>query len=308
MSKLRTVFSSYRYDKKHVSEAHDVATHHILNPQSNLNVIDVRDEHFAYLDVPRDWTAKLKQFEAKHGLEFTNPVLLKCALTHSGFIDPNYARTHRLPIERMCNRSFETLGDSILGMIVSSYLFQAYGEFLEGQVTKLRSAIVNNKMLSQVCTVKLEMNDLILVPEHLSEPSSSTSYVVGRETVQAGAVESLIGAIFLDKGMDAAGEFVYKNVVQYALSVTRTELLSMDPISEFQIRIQKKYGRESPTIEYRKGIPGQIKLFLGDQNIATATCRSYKEAKVEVATEALRQIDELLGQVPYPHAVVDGWE
>lgn len=290
MSQLRTVFQPYRYGKTDEEKSVYVLPNHILNPQRNEDgVIDVESHHFAPLNLPSGWSKKVRQFEEENGIPFKNRVLLKCALTHASFIDCAVAEEYSLPIERMCNRSYETLGDSILGMIVSSYIFQAYRGFLEGQVTKLKSTIVNNKLLSEVCHSKLNMTDLILVDR------SAMINATGRETVQAGAVESLIGAIFLDQGMDAAGDFVYRNIVQYALrdDASRERLLATDPISEFQIRLQTIYRAKLPKIDYRKVKVGHIELYVGQQKIASAQATSFKAAKILAAEQGLEKFDTL---------------
>ena len=93
----------------------------------------------------------------------------------------------------MSNRAFETLGDAVLQCLVMSYLFQRFRKSLEGDLTSLKKQLVNNYALSHVCT-KLGLAPLIL---GINVQRTSN----GIETVLAGAMEAVLGALFVDQVM-----------------------------------------------------------------------------------------------------------
>ena len=130
------------------------------------------------------WEKKLTEWQSQY-VTFKADYLLRIALTHPS------ALGHRKDTGRMSNRAFETLGDSVLGFLTMSDLFQRIGDALEGDLTNHKMQLVNNDALSNVCT-EIGLSELILGldVQHTK---------LGKQTVLAGAVEAVLGALFVDQ-------------------------------------------------------------------------------------------------------------
>lgn len=177
-----------------------LASSALLRPSDNDAWQVIRPEHFKHVEAPTHWDQQLQQLQDRIGIQFRNLTHLKCALTHHGSFQHNQIPA-AVSAYRLSNRSLEFLGDSILGMSVSSYLFQVQPLHQEGQLTLAKAALVNNQTLSKICVHDLKLHDLILVAADYSlrMQSGKTMYTKGRATIQAGAVESLIAAVYLDQ-------------------------------------------------------------------------------------------------------------
>jgi ribonuclease-3 len=110
-----------------------------------------------------------------------------------------------------------------------------------GQLSSLKASIVNNAVLQKLCHNHLKLTDLILrVP---STEERNEEECEGLKTMQAAAVESLIGAIYLDRGIESALAFTNEHILPAALQLTKeTDSGILDPISKFQTMMQKKYS------------------------------------------------------------------
>ncbi len=137
----------------------------------------------------------LKSFEEKIGYSFKDRAVLKEALSHSSYANENKVYGAK------CNERLEFLGDSVLGLSVSSYLFKNL-ELQEGELTKKRATIVCEKSLSQAAK-KINMGDFLF----LGKGEEATG---GRDrsSILADAFEAVIGAIYIDGGMEQATEFI----------------------------------------------------------------------------------------------------
>lgn len=201
------------------------------------------------MPVPADWDEQLKQLQKRIGVMFRDPVHLKCALTHSGAFPLNGVPDD-VPAHRLANRSLEFLGDSILGMAVASFVFQAQPTHQEGQLTRAKSALVNNDTLSKICERHLQMHELIVVASDysLARRSGRRQYIKGRTTIQAGAVEALIAAIYMDQGLEAALDFANRHVLPHAVAYAKEDSV-WDPLGELQNLLQSN-GIGQPVYKY----------------------------------------------------------
>lgn len=197
-SQVRTLSTSKSSDLVPIGKR--LASSALLRPCDNTAWQVIRPEHFKHVAAPTNWDQRLQELQDRIGIQFSNVTHLKCALTHHGAFQHNQIPTD-VSAYRLSNRSLEFLGDSILGMCVSSYLFQVQPLHQEGQLTLAKASLVNNQTLSKICVQDLKLHDLILVAaDHsLRVQSGKTIYVKGRATIQAGAVESLIAAVYLDQ-------------------------------------------------------------------------------------------------------------
>lgn len=147
-------------------------------------------------------------FEEKIGIKFKNPDLLKQAVVHRSYINehPEFELYH--------NERLEFLGDAVLEIITTEFLFNNYPDTPEGDLTNWRASLVNSKMLARVAEeIELEKYLYLSKGEARDKNSKARKYII------ANAVEALIGAIYLDQGIKAAAKFVSKRMLSDRKSV-----------------------------------------------------------------------------------------
>ena len=228
----------------------------------------------------------LSILEKKIGHQFKNKNLLKEALTHRSYLNENpswgkdFLSSH--------NERLEFLGDAVLELIVTEVLFEDYPNSAEGELTSIRSALVNYQMLADVSR-EIILSDYILLSRGEAKDTGKA-----RDVILANAFESLIGAIYLDGGYEAAGKFINSFVMKRVAEVMEKELYR-DPKSFLQEIIQEKM-KITPTYDVisEKG-PDHAKVFrvgvyFGDQLITEGEGLSKQEAEVEAAKNALKEI------------------
>lgn len=173
----------------------------LLTPSCNSEWQIVRPEHFQLVSPPPDWDDRLQELQDRIGLQFRNVTHLKCAMTHHGRLRSPRTLPNDVPVHRLSNRSLAFLGDALLDMCAASYLFQVQTQHKEGKLTLGKMALVNNTTLSKICVRDLQLHDIILVSSDysLQVKNVTPAYTKGRTTIQSGAVESLIAAVYLDQ-------------------------------------------------------------------------------------------------------------
>ncbi len=139
---------------------------------------------------------KLKAFQEIIGYKFTNQDLLQTALTHSSYANENRNRN------LLFNERLEFLGDSVLSLIVSNYLFENYKKLPEGALTKARATIVCERSLWE-CAVNIEMGNYLILGKGEELTGGRT-----RVSILADAYEALIAAIYLDSGIEVVREWL----------------------------------------------------------------------------------------------------
>jgi ribonuclease-3 len=212
-------------------------------------------------------------------ISFQKLDLLKEALTHRSFL--NEHRDWGIPH----NERLEFLGDSILGFVVAEYLIKHYPQFSEGELTSLRAALVNSDSLLAVAK-ELKLEDYLLVSHgEARELKNSRSYLL------ANTIEALIGAFYLDGGIEKAKDFIQK----YILSKTETILQTAsykDAKSLFQEKSQELLGITPIYKSLKSWGPDHAKQFevgvyLNEDLINQGTGYSKQEAEVNAAQKAL---------------------
>lgn len=167
----------------------------------------------------------LQQFSRKLGYQFNNPELLETALTHRSYGSRN-------------NERMEFLGDAILGYIISTELYRRFPKATEGELSRLRAMLVKGDTLAKIAR-KLELG------EHLylgSGELKSGGY--RRQSILADAFEAIIGAIYLDSGMESARVFV-KTFFDEKLAEVDLKKLKKDPKTRLQEFLQAR-GKQLP--------------------------------------------------------------
>ncbi len=208
---------------------------------------------------------------------FKNQDLLSQALTHRSWVNENNDN-------KGTNERLEFLGDAILEFIVSKEIYNKFPKEEEGYLTALRSNLVNTKNLSVVAT-KLGIGDIIYLSKGEEDGGGRTN-----SSLLADTVEAIIGALFLDQGVEAAEKFITDNIL---VDVDRKASLPLkDPKSLLQENVQAK---SLPAPRYNvvsEEGPDHNKLFtievvINGKTEAKGTGKSKSEAEQDAATNAL---------------------
>ncbi|OCA85478.1 ribonuclease III [Bacillus sp. FJAT-27225] len=222
-----------------------------------------------------------KEFQEEIGIQFSDERLLKQAFTHSSYVNEH----RRKPFED--NERLEFLGDAVLELTVSKFLFKKYPMMSEGELTKLRAAIVCEPSLVSFAN-ELSFGKLIL----LGKGEEMTG---GRErpALLADVFEAFIGALYLDKGIDTVIQFL-ENVV-----FPKVNAGAFSHVMDFKSQLQELVQRDGiGTIEYKvlheKG-PAHNREFvsrvtLNGEEMGEGTGRSKKEAEQLAAQMALGKL------------------
>ena len=144
----------------------------------------------------------LSTLEERIGIKFKNPDLLRQSVVHRSYLNenPNFKLHH--------NERLEFLGDAVLEIVVTEYLYKHYPETPEGDLTNWRASLVNARMLAIVAG-EIELENYL----YLSRGEAKDKNSKARQYILANAVEALIGAIYLDQGIKKASFFVEKRIL-----------------------------------------------------------------------------------------------
>lgn len=223
---------------------------------------------------------KLKEFQETLGVKFTNLSYLKKALTHSSFAN-QYKDTEY-------NERLEFLGDSVLQLCITEYLFKNYLDKAEGELTKIRSLIVCENSLFEIAK-SLNLGNYIRMSkgEELTGGRNRTS-------IQADAVEAVLAAIYLDKGLEFTREFIldkFSDIIEKAIE----NKIILDFKTKLQEHLQKN-GEVNITYELVKfeGPPHRRKFFtrvlINGECMGEGKGFSKKEAEQASAKQALKKM------------------
>ena len=213
--------------------------------------------------------------------EFKDKRLLKCALTHTSYANEN--RTNS-------NERLEFLGDSILSFIVSSHIFKSFKNMPEGELTRLRSSLVCEAALC-VFSREINLGDNLLLGKG-EEKSGGRN----RDSILADAFESLLAAIYLDGGLEAAKSFVFKFVLR-ELENKNVASAAKDYKTILQEIIQRNPEEVISYVLTNESGPDHDKLFevevhLNSNVIGKGKGKSKKAAEEEAAKQALSLMGE----------------
>lgn len=218
-------------------------------------------------------------FEQSLNIEFVNKDLLKQAFTHRSYL--NEHRT--LGIDH--NERLEFLGDAVLELVVTRFLYEKFPDKKEGDLTAFRSALVNTNTLSEAAT-KIGMNAFLLLSKGESKDTGRA-----RQFILANTFEAFIGAIYLDQGYDAAELFVSKNILILIDDIVEQKKF-IDSKSKFQELAQEHTGY-TPSYKLIKEVgPDHNKVFviavlINEKEIAQGDGKSKQEAEQMAAEKAL---------------------
>ena len=221
----------------------------------------------------------LKALEDKLGVVFKNKNLLKQALIHRSWLNENPSSG----LEN--NERLEFLGDAVLELAVTEYLYGKYPNS-EGELTNWRAALVNYQNLSEVAA-RLGFNGFLALSRGEAKDTGRA-----RQVILANTMESIIGAIYLDRGFEAAGEFIKKNIVSGLEDIIKNKLYK-DPKSLFQEKSQEKHGITPIYKVIEETGPDHDKIFtvgvyLENDLVGQGQGPSKQEAEQKAAEDALQ--------------------
>ncbi|NLW91215.1 MAG: ribonuclease III [Syntrophomonadaceae bacterium] len=230
-----------------------------------------------------------RRFLRDHGLVFRNEDLLSTALTH-----PSYAQEKNSIVN---NQRLEFLGDGVLNLLVAEYLYNNYQTKAEGELTKIRARVVCEKALLGVAD-GINMGEYLLLGRG-EEMSGGRK----RKSILADAVESIIGAIYLDQGIDAARGFVLKHLEKEIIEAAQGDFY--DYKSRLQEMVQGKTKENVSYAIIEENGPAHARFFKAgvyfqDRLLAVGEGNSKKEAEQKAAERVLQDTSVL--------ADLDQWE
>ncbi len=223
---------------------------------------------------------KLVMLEAKIGYHFSDPTILLNALTHS-----SYANEMRLDKIKN-NERLEFLGDAVLELVTSEYVYKEYSDLSEGDLTKLRASIVCEQTLS-ACARDLNIGRFLMLGK-----GEDISGGRERDSILSDALEAVIGAIYLDGGFTNAKEFIKT----FILEDLKGKNLFFDSKTILQEIIQNDSNRQK--LRYKlisEEGPDHNKTFtiavcIGNEEIGLGTGRTKKAAEQEAANQAIQKL------------------
>jgi len=217
------------------------------------------------------------------GVNFKNTDLLKQALVHRSYLNehPDFPVGH--------NERLEFLGDAVLEIVVTEFLYLNFRETDEGDLTNWRASLVNAKMLHVIAT-EIKLEDYL----YLSKGEAKDKNKKSRQYILANAVEAVIGAIYLDQGLEVAKTFILKNIVSKLDEILRSQSY-LDPKSKFQEEAQEKKGITPHYDILNEEGPDHAKLFtvglyLGTELVSSGEGSSKQEAQVDAAAKGLKKM------------------
>ena len=228
---------------------------------------------------------QLRAFEKKLGYTFKDQSYLQKAFVHS-----SYSFEHGKDIKEN-NETLEFLGDAVLDLAVGYILFTLYPQMKEGELTRLRSALVQESHLALMAK-EIDLGDHLLLGK--GEDASQ-----GREksSILSCAFEAVIGAVFLDGGYQNASAVATKHVSPW-IDERRKTLTFADSKSRLQEMIQEKHNQGPVYVLEKSEGPDHAKIFhvsvqFQGQVLAHGTATNKKEAEQNAAAEAIRIFDQL---------------
>ncbi len=223
----------------------------------------------------------LSKLEKNLKIKFKNINLLKQALVHRSYLNenPGFNLNH--------NERLEFLGDAVIELIITEYLYQNFPN-PEGELTNWRASLVNSKMLAKLAG-KLTLGEYL----YLSRGEAKDKDSKARNYILANTIEAVIGAVYLDRGLKIAKEFVIK-ILTPELPHILSNQLYLDPKSKFQEIAQEKL-KVTPTYkvlsesgpDHNKKF--QVGVYLNENLVASGSGSSKQEAQVKAAELALKK-------------------
>ncbi|MCH7899295.1 MAG: ribonuclease III [Acidobacteria bacterium] len=216
--------------------------------------------------------------EDKLGYTFENPGLLRLALTHRSVSSDDPSRND--------NERLEFLGDAVLQLVITDLLYESYPHLAEGQMAKVRAAVVSGPALAEIAR-SIDLGAHI----ELAQGEERTGGR-GKDSILADAVEAILGSVYLDSGIDSAGEIIL------SLWADRVADRAKSPgIKDYKTRLQEHVARDGrrPVYEVEGSGPDHSRQFravvyVDGSRLGSGEGRSKKAAEQSAAQEALASL------------------
>lgn len=219
---------------------------------------------------------KIRELEGKIGYCFQDQELLKHALRHSSYVNEKHMKKHE------CNERLEFLGDAVLEVVSSEFLFFEHQTMPEGELTKKRASMVCEPALA-FCARDIDLGEYLLLGKG-EEATGGRK----RDSVTSDAMEALIGAIYLDGGFASAKEFIHR----FILNDLENKKLFFDSKTILQEIVQANFqdpveyrllGEEGP--DHDKSF--RVMVYIGEQAFGQGKGRAKKAAEQEAAYQTI---------------------
>jgi len=222
---------------------------------------------------------ELKKLETNLGLAFKKPDFLRSAIVHRSYLNEH----KNFPLDH--NERLEFLGDAVLELITTEYLYKNYPN-PEGELTNWRASLVNAKILAEIAG-SLEIEEFL----KMSKGEKQDANPKARNYILANAIEAIIGAIYLDQGMKAAKTFITDKILVKLPQILANETYR-DPKSKFQEKSQELFSITPAYKVLEESGPDHNKffrvgVFLDNDLVAEGTGTSKQEAQVDAAKKAI---------------------
>jgi ribonuclease-3 len=219
---------------------------------------------------------KLEQLQAEIGITFHDPKLLEQAFTHSSYVNENKRAKH--------NERLEFLGDAVLELAVTEYLYEHYPSRSEGELTKLRASIVCEPSLNKLA-VQQHFGDYLLLGRGEESTGGRT-----RPAILADVYEAFIGALYLDQGFGKVVRFLQSNLFKKLQQ--DAAMSTIDAKSQLQEYAQQhSLGKPLYQLVKEEGPSHEkqfvIEVYLDNRLLGTGTGRTKKQSEQQAAAEAL---------------------
>jgi ribonuclease III len=226
-----------------------------------------------------------QQFAKRNNLPFTDYLLLSRALTHRSYLNAN-------PDALEDNERLEFLGDAILDFIVAAWLYNHFPELKEGNLTRIRSALVRTEQLAEFGK---EINIGSAIRLGVGEGHGGGR---GRKALLCGTFEALVGALYLDAGLESVKEFVEPKLI-YAVDQILSSRADQDPKSVFQEWVQSKGFGPPNYLTVSEIGPDHEKVFevevmVNGKTYGRGRGHTKQAAAKEAAREAIESLDVIL--------------
>lgn len=221
----------------------------------------------------------LSKLEAILGATFNDKDILKSAITHRSYLNEHREATWDH------NERLEFLGDAVLELVVTDFLFKKYPEKPEGELTAVRAALVNTVSLS-AASEKLGVNEFLLMSKGEAKDMGRA-----RQYILANTFESCVGALYLDQGYDVAAEFIARSLFPKTEEIVDKRLWQ-DAKSRFQ-ELAQEHASVTPTYETvdQEGPDHDrvftVGVFLRREKVAEGKGQSKQEAEQQAAEKAI---------------------
>lgn len=228
-----------------------------------------------------------KEFAERAGIRFSDPELVRRALTHSSYVNEN-------PDWEADNERLEYLGDAAIDFLAAAWLYRRFPDLDEGHLTRLRSALVKTEQLAHFAQ-ELDLGQAVLLGRGEEASGGRT-----RPALLCDTFESLIGAMYLDAGIEVVAEFLEPRF-QVAIDTVMQDESLMDARSLLQIWAQAELGETPRYRTVRSMGPDHAREFvvevsLGEEFSAEGQGRSKQEAAQQAASNALELVHGKAGE------------